>query len=80
MVDLEDIKRAAYVGTDEQGRPVAHIPLELWEAWMTQELRPQNARLLALLDEWDANPDDTPAEWWDDFQAFLKANRLDLSS
>ena len=74
MVDLADLKKAARVAKDEQGKPVIQIPLQLWEEWLAQGIRPQNKRMLALLDEWEANPD----EWWDDFQAFLKANRLDL--
>lgn len=74
MVNLEDLQRAARIETDKEGQPVIQIPLKLWEDWLTQGTRPQNRQLLALLDEWDAKPDDTPAEWWDEFQAFLKAN------
>jgi hypothetical protein len=78
MVDLAELKKAARVGKDEQGKPVIQIPLELWEEWLAQGIRPQNERMLALLDEWEAHPDETPDEWWDDFQAFLRANRLNL--
>jgi hypothetical protein len=38
----------------------------------------QAARIKALLKEWRENPDDTPAEWWDEFEEFLKQNRVRL--
>jgi alpha-L-arabinofuranosidase len=79
MVNLEDIEQAAQITRDERGKPVVQIPLDLWQKWLEQARKPQNERILALLDEWDTNPDDTPAEWWDEFQTFLKVNRLDLS-
>ena len=79
MIDLQELQQSAHIETDQNGQPVVQIPLEVWEAWLAQDARSHNARLLALLDEWEAEPDDTPAEWWNDFQAFLKANRLNLS-
>ncbi len=85
MIRLEDIKEAAQSTVNEQGKPVVQIPRELWDEWLAQqpksiqELRPENQQALALLDEWEANPDDTPDEWWDQFQQFLKDNRFDLS-
>lgn len=79
MVDLISLTQAAKITKDEQGNPIVQIPLEVWEEWLSQNLSTQNARMVALLDEWDANPDDTPAEWWDEFREFLKENRFNLS-
>jgi len=36
---------------------------------------PQYERLLALLDSWQAEPDDKSSEWWDEFDAFIQDNR-----
>ncbi|MCC7451591.1 MAG: hypothetical protein IT324_29560 [Anaerolineae bacterium] len=36
MVDLDDIKQAAHVATDQSGKPVVQIPLELWQEWLGQ--------------------------------------------
>jgi len=56
MVDLQELQRAAHVETDQNGQPVVQIPLELWKARLAQEARSRNERLLALLDEWEAQP------------------------
>ncbi len=79
MVNLEELEQAAQITRDERGKPVVQIPLDLWQEWLERSKKTQDERILALLDEWDAKPDDTPAEWWEGFRAFLKANRLDLS-
>ncbi len=42
--------------------------------WATGQ--PQHERIRALLGRWASEPDDTPAEWWQEFDEFLKANRL----
>ncbi len=60
MVDLEDIKRSAKVATGLDGQTIVQIPHQLWEAWLMQELRPENKRSLALLDEWEAEEANHP--------------------
>ncbi len=80
MVDLNDIQQAARIATDEQGRPVVQIPLDLWEEWLAAQQRlPQHERIRAALAAWDASAAGLSEDWWDEFQAFLRANRLDLS-
>lgn len=44
----------------------------------TQERRHRNRSLLAFLDEWLREPDDMGAEWWDDLDEELAANRFRL--
>ncbi len=79
MVNSDDIKQAAQLGTDEDGHAIVKIPLELWEQWVAEDRQTKNERLLALLKSWENDPDEMPAAWWDDFDAFLKSNRLDLT-
>ena len=79
MVDLKGLEQAAQITRDERGKPVVQIPLDVWQEWLERSKKTQDERILALLDEWDSKPDDTPSEWWEDFQVFLKANRLSLS-
>jgi hypothetical protein len=79
MVDLEEIKLAAQKKTDEQGKPVIQIPLELWEEWLAGQKQSQRDRVAAALADWDRETNELPASWWSEFEAFLKANRLDLS-
>lgn len=43
----------------------------------TPQLSP-NERIKALLAEWDAEPDEESEEWWEEFRAFLKENRLNF--
>ena len=40
--------------------------------------RRQAEQIKALLASWDSQPDDTPEEWWDEFDTFLREHRLDL--
>lgn len=42
----------------------------------TEALRPENQRLLAVLEELAARPDDLGAAWWDDFERSLRVNRM----
>jgi hypothetical protein len=83
MVDLTALRQAARKTKDENGKDVVQIPLEVWEETVeadeVEEAQPQLSqaeRIKALLKKWEEEPDDTPAEWWDKFEAFLKANRV----
>jgi hypothetical protein len=79
MVDLTDIQQALQITTDSDGNPVVQIPLDLWKEWLAQNYQPQRERLLSLLDEWEKDPDEQSDEWWQDFDAFLSANRWHLT-
>ena len=46
------------------------------EQYDITQLRPQNRRGLALLEDWLAEPDDLGDAWWDDFERDLKQHRL----
>ena len=39
----------------------------------------QADRIRALFEEWATEPDDTPDEWWDEFDQFLRDNRLNFA-
>ena len=41
-------------------------------------ISPNNQAAIKALDEWMATPDDMGEEWWNEFEAFLKANRFTL--
>lgn len=56
----------------EQGRELdAYVMVEVEDV-------PQYERIHALLDRWEAEPDDTPAAWWEEFDQFLRENRLNI--
>lgn len=82
MTDLMTIKQSAKVTVDEQGNPIVQIPLEVWEEFWHEQDQPQisaqNQRLLALLEEWQNEPDNQSEEWWDEFQQFLRENRVNF--
>jgi len=80
MTDLQDLKRVARVTQDEHGQPVVQIPLAEWDAFLDDSgtNMPQHERIKALLRKWREHPDDTPSEWWDDFQSFLNENRVNF--
>jgi hypothetical protein len=80
MTDLEALKQVARFTHDEHGQPVVQIPLAAWTEFMaeTGAEPPQHERIKALLKEWEEHPDDTPAEWWDEFEEFLKQNRVNF--
>lgn len=78
MADLETIKQSARIVYDEQGTPVVQLPLEQWQELIadvegTAEL-PQHVRIQALLKQWEQEPDNTPEEWWEQFDAFMREN------
>jgi hypothetical protein len=72
-MDWQTLKQAAQVTLNENGVPVVQIPLPLWEdLLLSMEAAPmQHERIKALLADWDAHPDDTSDEWWDEFDRFL---------
>jgi hypothetical protein len=78
MIDVKSIRQSVHIVNDEQGQPVVQIPLDILESLLAQIQgdKPQHEKIKALLEEWDDNPDDTPDEWWDELEQFLKANRL----
>jgi len=79
MVGLDDIKQAAQVTTDQSGKPVVQIPLELWQEWLGQGQKPQHERIREALAVWDEETSNLSDEWWDELQTFIAENRLDLS-
>jgi hypothetical protein len=80
MVDLTHLQQIARVVRDENGKKVVQIPFELWEELLGQiEHQPsQIEQIMAVLREFESEPDDKSDEWWDEFNAFLKANRLNF--
>lgn len=45
---------------------------------LTLHLRPENQRLLGLLSDWYATPDELGDAWWEDFEEELAINRFHL--
>ncbi len=82
MINLDALKEAARIVKDEKGDTVVQIPLPVWEqlvgAVPSDEDLPQHERIKALLREWQEHPDDTPDQWWDEFEEFLKENRVNF--
>ena len=81
MTDLDVLQQAARIVEDEQGEQVVQIPLKIWEQVITG-IRPkmsQKAQIMALLREWENEPEDNmPDEWWDEFSDFLNSNRVNF--
>jgi hypothetical protein len=80
MVDLTQLQQAARVVKDENGNKVVQIPLDLWEE-AVGHIEPQQSQIeqiMAVLREFENEPDDKSDEWWDEFNDFLKANRLNF--
>ncbi len=77
MTDISDIKQVVQITTDAQGEAIVQLPLALWQELVAHiENQPsQYDQIHSLLQQWEAEPDDTPDEWWDDFQVFLQDNR-----
>ncbi len=81
MTDLSRLKAAAEVFQDERGNKFVKVPLRVWQEEVempntTIAPEEQHQAIKALLAEWRAQPDDTPGEWWDEFDAFMRENRL----
>lgn len=84
MTDLSKLRAAAEVVQDEQGNKFVKVPLQVWQEEMdlpntTITPEEQHRAIKALLKDWSAQPDDTPAEWWAEFDAFLNDNRMQFS-
>ncbi len=75
MVDFSKLQHEARITTDEHGDIVVQIPLTLWQE-LVKQVSPQHERISALLKQWEAEPDDTPPAWWDEFDKFLEENRV----
>lgn len=43
-----------------------------------RSLRPENERLLALVEAWMAEPDDLGDDWWAEFEESLMVNRFTI--
>jgi glutamine synthetase adenylyltransferase len=89
MVSLTDMKQAARVVKDENGQPVVQVPLDVWEAVVGKVEEKQTVpkvemsqaeAILATLKGWENDPEyqAISEEWWDDFQQFLKDNRVNF--
>lgn len=80
MVDMDKLIQAARIVKDENGEPVVQITLETWED-IVNSLHPdlpQSERIKAVLKLWESIPDDKSPEWWDEFEQFLKDNRMNF--
>ena len=81
MVDLTHLQQVARVVKDENGNEVVQIPLEVWEEVFEEEGTKEQApsqieQIMAVVKKWEAVPDDKSDEWWDEFETFLKENRV----
>ena len=76
-MDVDAIRQAARIVTDEHGEPAVLLPLSVWKELLDQfnMQSPQHEQIKAILKRWADEPDDLPAEWWDEFDADLKASR-----
>ncbi len=45
-----------------------------------EQLRPENQRLLAFLEELSAQPDEKGNAWWEEFRELLKRNPVRLGT
>jgi len=45
-------------------------------SYAVPQIRPENKRALALLDEWMSEPDDLGGNWWAEFEKDLREHRL----
>ena len=59
---------------DQENTPGKSVP----DGRPDKPLRPENQRLLAFLEALIAQPDDLGEEWWEEFRADLRRNRLKL--
>jgi hypothetical protein len=41
-----------------------------------REPEPQFQKIRTLLAEWDAHPDPAPEDWWNEFEEFIRENRM----
>ena len=52
------------------------MPLNLTSETQRTEEEGENAKAIALLDEWYATPDDRPPGYWDELMKDIETNRL----
>lgn len=80
MITIEDLEHAAHETTNSEGKPVIEIPRDLWDEWRTQQgTKSQADRIREALSIWDQSAEALSEEWWNEFQDFLKHNRLNLT-
>lgn len=91
-MSTDELKRAAKEATDENGQPIVQIPLDVWQRFLedepdvkdtrspqeilADETLPQHIRINAALEILEDIPDDKSEEWWDEFEQFLRENRM----
>jgi hypothetical protein len=79
-MNARDIQQYIKQTTDNEGNPVIQIPLEVWQRFINEKPISQIEQISALLDEWEQEPAETmPDNWWDEFTAFIRTNRLNLN-
>jgi hypothetical protein len=80
VIDLETIRQAARIKTDERGALVVQLPLSVWEELLAgiESESPKHERIKALLSELNIDPNIAPQEGWDEFQKFLKEQFLNF--
>jgi len=80
VIDLETIRQAARIKTDEHGALVVQLPLSVWEQLLAriESESPKHERIKALLSELNVDPIIAPQEGWDEFQKFLKEQFLNF--
>ena len=77
IMDISAITQSARVTTDDLGKPVVVLPLSLWQDLLNHlHLQPrQDEQIRAVLQRWEAESDDISPQWWDEFDAELRATR-----
>ncbi len=85
-MSTDELKRAAIETTDENGAPIVQIPLAVWQRFIASEPGAEEAtstpagQVLSLMQEWEQRPeDDQSDEWWDEFEQFVKDNRMNFA-
>jgi hypothetical protein len=76
MEDFEQIKQALRIIEGDDGTPYVQLPLVVWLDLISSNMPiPQHERLKALMQKWELEPDDTPPEWWDEFEQQMLYNK-----
>lgn len=81
MTNTVNLEQAARYTVDEYGNPVVQIPVSLWHEILGEFGVPsQYESMKALFEEWAKRPpEEKPSdEWWDEFDQFLRDNRLNF--
>lgn len=77
MVDLTELEQGTRFVEGDNGEGFVQIPIHLWIEIMSELEKdlPQNERLRRWMERREMIPDDTPPEWWDEFDKFMEESK-----